>query len=233
MKPIYAVFTSVVFLVCVVGLVFLFTQNQSLHTQLNESQNRVTQLQEQLNQRDAEIAQLKTKVVELTELLQTGDPVATVKEVMAAVTNNQLEKMADFACTAQKDQVANLFNPAVQLAKAGIDADTAKQLLESMDITLTHPEFTTTSESGDTAVVAMKGKLTIKIDHEKLKVVVAARLKSQGMDATDESVNQELDRVDGRLKNSIDIDSSVDLVKENGKWVICDPLTKSRPRHVH
>jgi len=150
-----------------------------------------------------------------------ADPAGVVKDAMTAVTNKQFEKIADFACVAKKDQVANQFNPATQLASAGMDAATAKQLFDSMNIALANPEFTKTSETGDKAVVAMKGKLTMKFDREKLKVVVTALLKSQGMDATDVIVNQALDQVSGQLEQGQDISSTVDLIKENGKWVIC------------
>ena len=74
---------------------------------------------------------------------------------------------------------------------------------------------------GDKAQVQMKGTLTMKFDREKLKAVVTALLKSQGMDATDEIVNQALDQVAGQLEQGQAIDNKVDLVKENGKWVIC------------
>lgn len=51
--------------------------------------------------------------------------------------------------------------------------------------------------------------------------MVTTLLKSQGMDATDEIVNQALDQVSGQLEQGQTIDNKVDLVKENGKWVIC------------
>ena len=150
-----------------------------------------------------------------------ADPAATVKSAMDAVTSKQFDKIADFACAAKKEEVKGQLNPAAQLASAGMDAATTQQLLDSMNITLTGAEFTKVSESGDTAQVQMKGKLVMKFDREKLKAVVAALLKSQGMDATDEIVNQALDQVAGQLEQGQDIDNKIDLIKENGKWVIC------------
>jgi predicted small lipoprotein YifL len=150
-----------------------------------------------------------------------ADPAATVKAAMDAVVNKQFDKIVDFSCAAKKDQVAGQLNPAAQLANAGMDAATTQQLLDSMTITLTGGEFTKLSETGDTAQVQMKGSLAMKFDREKLKAVVVSLLKSQGMDATDDIVNQALDQVSGQLEKGQDIDNKVDLVKENGKWVIC------------
>jgi len=150
-----------------------------------------------------------------------ADPAATVKAALDAVVAKQFDKIADFSCAAKKDEVAKQLNPSAQLANAGMDAATTKQLLDSMNIALTGAEFTKISETGDKAQVQMKGTLTMKFDREKLKVVVTALLKSQGMDATDAIVNQALDQVAGQLEQGQSIDNKVDLVKENGKWVIC------------
>ena len=150
-----------------------------------------------------------------------ADPAATVKSAMDAVTSKQFDKIADFACAAKKDQVKSQLNPAAQLANAGMDAATTQQLLDSMTITLTGADFTKVSESGDKAQVKMTGKLSMKFDREKLKVVVTALLKSQGMDATDAIVNQALDQVSSQMEQGQDISNTVDLIKENTKWVIC------------
>ncbi|MBP7687807.1 MAG: hypothetical protein KA765_07870 [Thermoflexales bacterium] len=150
-----------------------------------------------------------------------SDPTAAVKSAMDAVVNKQFDKLVEYSCAAKKDEVAGQLNPAAQLANAGMDEATTKQLLDSMNITLTGAEFTKVSETGDKAQVQMKGTLTMKFDREKLKAVVTTLLKSQGMDATDEIVNQALDQVSGQLEQGQAIDNKVDLVKENGKWVIC------------
>ncbi len=151
----------------------------------------------------------------------SADPTGTVKAALDAVVNKQFDKLVDYSCSAKKDEVASQLNPASQLANAGMDEATTKQLLDSMNITLTGAEFTKVSEEGDKAQVQMKGTLTMKFDREKLKAVVVALLKAQGMDATDEIVNQALDQVAGQLEQGQAIDNKVDLVKENGKWVIC------------
>lgn len=151
----------------------------------------------------------------------SADPTSTVKAALDAVVNKQFDKLVDYSCAAKKDEVASQLNPAAQLANAGMDEATTKQLLDSMNITLTGAEFTKVSEEGDKAQVQMKGMLTMKFDREKLKAVVTALLKAQGMDASDEIVNQALDQVAGQLEQGQAIDNKVDLVKENGKWVIC------------
>lgn len=151
-----------------------------------------------------------------------GDPASVVKAAMDAVVAKQFDKISEYSCAAQKDKVATQLNPAAQLASQGIDEATSKQLLESLTITVADASYTNVSEAGDKAVVQMKGKMSMKFDREKLKGFVKELLKAQGLpEASDEQVAQVLDLVAAQLETGQDMDNKVDLVKENGKWVIC------------
>jgi hypothetical protein len=68
----------------------------------------------------------------------------------------------------------------------------------------------------------MKGKMSMKFDKAKLKDFVKSLMTAQGLaNATDDQINQALDMVAGQLEQGQQIDTTVDMVKENGKWVIC------------
>jgi hypothetical protein len=151
----------------------------------------------------------------------TSDPIATVKAAMDAVVNKQPDKIAELACTANKEKIINELDRTSQLTNGGLDITTTQQLLDSMTLTFVDASFTKVSEGADAAQVRMKGMLTTKFDREKLKAVVVKLFKSRGMDATDATINQALDQVDSQLGQGQPIDSAVDLVKENGKWAIC------------
>ena len=151
-----------------------------------------------------------------------GDPSSTLKEAMSAVTSKQFDKMNDLACAAKKDSVTGQFNPAAALAGQGISKEDAQKLLDSMTISFDNAEYGTPTISGDSASVPMKGKMSIKFDKAKLKDFVQAMMAAQGLSsATDEQINQALDLVASQLEQGQQIDTTVDLVKENGKWVIC------------
>ena len=151
-----------------------------------------------------------------------GDPLTTVQAAMSAVTSKQFDKMSDLACAAKKDSVTGQFNPAAAMANQGLAKEDAQQLLDAMTISFDNPEFGTPTINGDAATVSMKGKLTIKFDKEKLKSFVKSVLAARGLaNATDDQINQALALVAGQLEQGQQIDTTVDLVKENGKWVIC------------
>jgi hypothetical protein len=151
-----------------------------------------------------------------------GDPLSTLKAAMSAVTSKQFDKMNDLACAAKKDSVTGQFNPAAALANQGIAKEDAQKLLDAMTISFDNPEFGTPTISGDSASILMKGKLAMKMDKTKLKDFVKSLMASQGLaNATDDQINQALDMVAGQLEQGQDISTTVNLIKENGKWVIC------------
>ncbi len=151
-----------------------------------------------------------------------GDPLSTIKAAMSAVTSKQFDKMNDLACAAKKDAVTGQFNPAAALTGQGMTTEDAQKLLDSMSISFDNAEYGTPTINGDSASLPMKGKLSIKFDKDKLKPVIKSMMTAQGLaNATDEQINQALDLVAGQLEQGQNIDTTVDLVKENGKWVIC------------
>ncbi len=151
-----------------------------------------------------------------------GDPLSTVKAAMSAVTSKQFDKVGDLACAAKKDSVTGEFNPAASLANQGFAKEDAQKLLDSMAISFDNAEFGTPTINGDSASIPMKGKLTMKFDRDKLKALVKSMMATQGVpNATDDQINQALDMVASQMEQGQQIDTTVDLIKENGKWVIC------------
>lgn len=147
-----------------------------------------------------------------------SDPTAVVKEAMQAVADKKFDKLAEMTCAAKKADVENIFNPAGALAGAGIDA---QKVLDAMTITIQDAEYTKVSETGDKAEVQMKGKMNIKLDKEKFKVVMMDILKAQGQELPADQIDPILDMAVSQVEQTQDVDNKIDVVKENGKWVIC------------
>jgi len=147
-----------------------------------------------------------------------SEPVGVVQAAMQSVVDKKFDQLASMTCAAQKDKVAQTFNPAGALGAAGVDAT---KILDAMTISLQNPEYTKVSEEGDKAVVQMKGKMSIKFDKEKLMVVMKDVLKAQGQDVSDEQLTAGLDMIAGQMEQGQDLDQKVDVIKENGKWVFC------------
>lgn len=149
----------------------------------------------------------------------SGDPVGVVKAAMQAVTDKKFDQLAELTCAAQKDKVKTTFDPASALGATGVDVN---KILDAMTISFQNPEYTKVSEDADKAVVQMKGKLSIKFDKEKLKAVMKDVLAAQGQaSVTDDQLNAGLDALASQMEQGQDLNQSVNVVKENGKWLFC------------
>ncbi|NTU64350.1 MAG: hypothetical protein HGB05_13360 [Chloroflexi bacterium] len=147
-----------------------------------------------------------------------SDPTGVVKEAMQAVADKKFDKLAEMTCAAKKADVENIFNPAGALAGAGVDA---QKVLDAMTITIQDAEYTKVSETADKAEVQMKAKMNIKLDKEKFKVVMMDILKAQGQELPADQIDPILDMAVSQVEQTQDVDNKIDVVKENGKWVIC------------
>ncbi len=147
-----------------------------------------------------------------------SDPVATVKDMMQVVSNKQVDKIVDYACASQKDSVKKQFDFASALGGTGMDA---QKVLDAMSISFENPEYTKVSESGDKATVHMKAKLVMKIDKEKFKSIVADVMKAQGQELPAEQISPLIDQMAAQFEQGQAIDNDIQMVKENGKWLVC------------
>ena len=147
-----------------------------------------------------------------------SDPTGVVKEAMQAVADKKFDKLAEMTCAAKKADVENIFNPAGALAGAGVDA---QKVLDAMTISIQDAEYTKVSETADKAEVQMKGKMNIKLDKEKFKVVMMDIAKAQGQELPADQIDAVLDMAVSQVEQTQDVDNKIDVVKENGKWVIC------------
>jgi hypothetical protein len=147
-----------------------------------------------------------------------SDPVGVVKDAMQAVVDKKFDKLAELTCAAKRDEVKNAFNPAGALGAAGADAT---KILDAMTISLQDPAYTKVSEEGDKAVVQLKGKMLIKFDSAKFKEVMKEMLKAQGQELSDAELDAGLTMFASQMEQGQDIDQKVDVIKENGKWVMC------------
>ena len=143
-----------------------------------------------------------------------SDPVATVKELTQVMMDKKFEKIPDYLCAAQKES----FKKQLESASTGIDL---KSLLDMMTITFENPQYTVVSQSEDKATVQMKAKLIIKVDREKFKALTVEMMKNQGVELPEEQIAPLIEPAIAQLEAGQQTDSPMQLVKENGKWVVC------------
>ncbi len=153
-----------------------------------------------------------------------GDPVAAVNNVINAMKAKQFSTIAPMICSAKRDQIASSLDPAAALASAapGVAAQT---ILDAMSIDFSDVAVTQTSVSGDSAVVNVKGQMKITFDATKMKDVVKSILAAASQPTDDATVTQMLSLLSTQMSSTKPIDSQINVVKENGAWLVCDTLS--------
>jgi hypothetical protein len=150
----------------------------------------------------------------------SGDPTAAVKDFVSLVEQKQFDKIPDIACAAQKDAMKEQFDIAGQLAGSleGVDA---KSITDAMTIKFDNLEVKEVEKSADKAKVSLKGTLKMSVDKAKMTDLLKKVAVAQGLPVDDATVATMLDSMVGAFEQGEPVDSSVDLVVENGKWVVC------------
>jgi len=154
----------------------------------------------------------------------SDDPTAVVKDLFKAIEQKKFDKIPDYACEAQKEEVSQTFDFGAIMADSmgGADVDPQK-ILDAMSFKVSNLDVSEVSKSGDNATVHVKGKLEITVDPDKFKDVVKDLLKAQGMEVTDELLDQFAGpAMEGFKDFGQELDDDLNLVKEGGKWLICD-----------
>lgn len=150
----------------------------------------------------------------------TGDPTATVKEMVSLVEAKQFAKIADIACAAEKQAVAEQFDIGSQLSGElpGMDA---AAITDAMTVEIAPVTYKELEKSADKAKVQMTGTMTIGVDDEKMRALLVKTLEAQGLPADDAMIGPAIDAMVAEFAQGQDIDSTVDLVYEDGKWLVC------------
>jgi hypothetical protein len=142
-----------------------------------------------------------------------GDPVGAVNGFINTIKAKAFDKLPALVCAAKKDEILGPF-------AGGGSPGPQQALMNALSFDFQNGNVQQKSVSGDNAVVHVTGKLVTTVDANKAKDAVKQFLGDQ---ATDDQINQFVTS----MNSSRDIDEDIDVVKENGGWVVCSALTSS------
>lgn len=150
-----------------------------------------------------------------------GAPVDVVKDMVKALEKLDLDKMQELVCEAQRASlVEGLTGGSAEMEAAGVTID---ELLDAMKVTVENDKYEEKSKSGDEAVVHISGSVKIEFKPDEFKALIKKVLKAQGTEITDDLLDPMIDQMIAEEAQEESIDSDVKLVKEDSKWLICDP----------
>jgi hypothetical protein len=148
------------------------------------------------------------------------DPAGVARQALAVLAAGDITKLTDLACAASKDDIANSFTGGLGDLAPGTDPSTLLQAIRIDTSKVTVGDATVT---GDTAVVPLKGSMTITIDKDKVKPIIQAALQAQGAPADDAAVQAAMGFLSAFDGQPIPVDDQpLTLKQENGAWKLCD-----------
>ena len=154
-----------------------------------------------------------------------SDPAGTVKDLMNVVSAGQWDKIPDYACAAQKEQLKKQFDFS-GLAGNALGGMSIGDIGQALKISFTNLEVKEKSREGDKAVVSMTGKIKMEFNKDKMKELVKKAAQAQGQTLTDQQVDMALGMLSGLGGQEQDMTNDLTLVNEGGKWLVCTEGTE-------
>ena len=148
-------------------------------------------------------------------------PAAAVDAVLDAVMAHDWDALAPLVCADHRDEVTATLDPRRALAGDGVDAG---PLLASLTVTIEGRGVTPLATSGDRATVEVAGVLHLLPDDAAARAWVRDRLLASGQPADDATVDRFLGWFTASLASGTDLAGTVEVIREDGAWLLCDTL---------
>jgi hypothetical protein len=149
-----------------------------------------------------------------------GEAAQAVKTAFAAMGTTGVSAILPFTCAAKQAQVQEAFvgGAAASLSQFGVKP---ADLIAAIRITFTNLVIKSVTQTGDTATVAYSADMKIDVDETKMRAIMKTVLTAQGQPADDTVLNAIMPTMLAQMNKTNHVDSSGQVVKENGKWLLC------------
>ena len=149
-----------------------------------------------------------------------GEAAQAVKTAFASMATGGVSAIVPFTCAAKQAQVQAAFvgGAAASLSQFGVKPE---DLIAAIRITFDNLIIKSVTQSGDTATVAYSANMKIEVDPTKMRAIMKTVLTAQGKPADDAVLDAVMPTLLAQMNKTNNVDSSGQVVKENGKWLLC------------
>jgi hypothetical protein len=147
-------------------------------------------------------------------------PGATIAQALDRLQAKDLDGLRALACEGQEHAIRDQLDlPEAVGAELlpGLDVDA---LVDAVQLDVSGLEAGEPAIEGEVAQVPISGDLKVTFDAESLKPIVGPALEAQGRDLTDEELDALLTSLEA-YGQSIPVNGTVRLVREDGDWKVC------------
>jgi hypothetical protein len=148
--------------------------------------------------------------------------VTAAYEAVDAAGLGGYERLTDFACAAQADDVIALLGGDAAslstLTAVGVDP---KEVLAGTSVDFENLKATESSKTDTAAKVRVTGTAKHTVDEAAFRAIVTKMFKQRGIKPTKKILDQTTAEFADQLTSSQKMKFDVKLIQEDGKWVIC------------
>lgn len=149
-------------------------------------------------------------------------PSDTVKEAMRLVDAGDLDGIVALTCEAQKDAMRSQFDlSGLAPLTGGLDLE---PLFDAVSLDTSEMTFTEANVSGDSAQVQLAGSLSFSFDGDAMRELFRQVGEQQGQVVDDATLDMIVQAM-GAAAQTVPVDQTVEMVREDGSWRICSPVT--------
>jgi hypothetical protein len=149
-------------------------------------------------------------------------PTAVVENVVDAMQTMDVEKASEYFCEEKKSEItAGLEQGFAELEAMGLNVD---ELLEAFKLEMKDMKYEEKSQEGDEAVVHVSGTMSLAFDAEKLREFLKKAMAATGQEVGDDELDFVVNMFQSMAGQEAPVDGDVNLIKEDGDWVVCDDL---------
>lgn len=156
-----------------------------------------------------------------TPAANTDNPAGTVSAAFSAAQSGGITKLSDFACAAHKNDIAAAFGGA-DLSGLSALGMKPEDITGAMAMTFENVTTKEVTKSDAAATVHVTGDMKISIDKDKFKALMKTVLAAQGAPVDDATLETMMTAMSSQLSQTQKLDEDVNVVKEDGKWLICE-----------
>jgi hypothetical protein len=149
----------------------------------------------------------------------SSGPVDAAKNLVKALEKLDMEESNKYLCKAQQADMDELGLD--ELEAMGIDPD---ELMDAFMIETSDMEYKEKDKDDDRATVSISGKIEMEFDTDKLKEVFKKMAEAEGQEVSDEELDMIVGMVAGMGSQEVEFEQDVEVIKEDGNWVVCDEL---------
>ncbi len=148
-----------------------------------------------------------------------SSPADAVSELFDAVEQGDFAAAEALVCEAERGAVRTTFDPAAQM---GFDGD---DIAAALSFNVADRAVEVVSEDGQAASVRVTGTMSLDAGGADVGELARSILEADmGADASDEDLERMLPFIEMAFSQELPIDEEVELIVENGEWVVCGGL---------